>query len=225
MKMDQKRKKAIVILLSSFILNVAVYLVSRLIAGSWEHTDITSRWDQMIPFLSWTVIIYLGWYALYIANYILAASADDKTRDRFFCADALAKIICFVIFLAFPTTNIRPVVSDTGFFEKLMMLVYYLDAPDNLFPSLHCLVGWFCWIGVRKRKDIPITYRIFSLLAAISICISTLTTKQHVIIDVLSGIALAEGTYAISGISCVRSLYSKIIAGLFRLLRIQCDNT
>ena len=34
-----------------------------------------------------------------------------------------------------------------------------------------------------------------SLLIAVSICISTLTTKQHVLIDVFAGVALAELSY------------------------------
>lgn len=40
-----------------------------------------------------------------------------------------------------------------------MRFVYAVDAADNLFPSIHCLVSWFCYIGLRGRRDIPVWYR------------------------------------------------------------------
>lgn len=101
-----------------------------------------------------------------------------------------------------------------------MRLLYRVDAADNLFPSIHCLVSWLCWIGVRKRKDIPTIYRYISLIASLLVCISTLTTKQHVIVDVIGGIALAECSYMIAGIPRVHTMFSKIMDALFQIFHI-----
>jgi len=76
-----------------------------------------------------------------------------------------------------------------------MRLLYRIDAADNLFPSIHCLTSWFCYIAVRKNKKISEGYRYLSLFIALSICMSTLTTKQHVIVDVAGGIGLSEISY------------------------------
>ena len=76
-----------------------------------------------------------------------------------------------------------------------MRLLYRMDAADNLLPSIHCLTSWFCFLAVRKNEKIPVWYKWVSLLIAVSICISTLTTKQHVLIDVFAGVALAELSY------------------------------
>ena len=62
----------------------------------------------------------------------------------------------------------------------------------NLFPSIHCLVSWFCFVGIRGRKEIPRWYRIFSCVAALAVCVSVLTTKQHGAIDIAGGVVLAE---------------------------------
>ena len=220
-KIDQTRKEMLALLLLSFFWNYVVYFGARLITKTWHHADITSDLDLMIPFVPWTVFIYIGWYVFWGVNYALCAMQEGKERNRLFCADTIAKLICLVIFLLFPTTNIRPEVADSGVFNRLMQLVYYLDNPDNLFPSIHCTVSWLCWIGVRGRKDISLLYRIFSLLAAAAICISTLTTKQHVLIDVIGGIALAEGCYLIAGISKVHIWFSKIIEFVFHMLHIK----
>ncbi len=76
-----------------------------------------------------------------------------------------------------------------------MVWLYRTDAADNLFPSIHCLTSWFCFIAVRENKKIPGWYKTVSILLALSVCVSTLTTKQHVLIDVVVGIVLAEGSY------------------------------
>ena len=218
LKIDEKRKKIIVILLVSLIWNCIVYSGSRLITYSWHHTDVTSRYDEMIPFASWTVILYIAWYAFWAINYWICAGYEDQERDRFFCADILAKTVCLIIFMVFPTTNVRPEIANPDFFDNLMRLIYFIDTPDNLFPSLHCIVAWLCWIGVRNRKKVPTAYKIFSFVFAIAICISTLTTKQHVIIDMVSGIALAEICYFVAGFSKIRNVYSKGISKIFKLI-------
>lgn len=183
----------------AFFWNAGVYYGARLLTASRMHYDLTTALDGLIPFLPWTISIYWGSYLFWAVNYFLCAAQDRRERMRFFGADALAKGICFLFFLLLPTTNVRPEPVGSGFWERLMRLLYQLDAADNLFPSIHCLASWLCWIGIRRRPDIPHWYRCFSLAAAIAVCISTLTTKQHVIIDVIGGIVLAEACYCITG--------------------------
>lgn len=104
----------------------------------------------------------------------------------------ISRIICFSIFLLFPTTNIRPDIVGGGIWNEGMRLLYRIDAADNLFPSIHCLVSWFCYIGIRGEKKIPKWYKWTSCLIAVAVFISTLTTKQHVIIDVIAGVVIMK---------------------------------
>lgn len=202
------------ILVIAFLWNQTAYFGSRLITKTWMHFDMTTSLDLAIPFLPWTISIYLGCYIFWCVNYYLCATQNKLNRDRFFCADIIAKGICFLLFLLIPTTNIRPTVGNSTIWDTLMKLLYRLDSADNLFPSIHCLVSWFCWIGVRKRTDISSFYRYFSFFMAISVCISTLTTKQHVIVDVIGGILLAEICYCIAGFKKVHTIYSSVISYL-----------
>lgn len=107
-------------------------------------------------------------------------------------ADLIAKLVCMLCFLVLPTTNIRPVSGGNSLWDELMRILYRIDAADNLFPSIHCLTSAFCFIAVRNNSKIATWYKAVSFLIVVSICISTLTTRQHVLADVAAGVALSE---------------------------------
>ncbi len=212
----QKLKESIILLAMALLWNSFAYWASRMIAGSWPHFDITGFIDNKIPFVPWMVVIYFGSYIFWAVNYYICANQASNERSRYFCADAMSKAVCIVFFIAFPTTNIRPEIpGDPNIWNWMMRFLYSIDSPDNLFPSMHCLVSWLCWIGVRKRKDISVVYRYISLAIAIAICVSTVTTKQHVIIDVAGGILLAELSYFVAGFEPIRRRYGLMLSKIF----------
>ena len=179
----------------ALVCNGLAYYGTRLFMSDRFHFNLSNAIDDKIPLVSWTIVIYIGCYIFWVINYILGCRQKEKLAYRFISADFLAKIVCFFCFILLPTTNVRPEITGTSIWDVAMTYLYRVDAADNLFPSIHCLTSWLCFIAVRKNEKIPKWYRIVSLLIAVSICISTLTTKQHVLIDVASGIALAEGSY------------------------------
>ena len=175
--------------------NALAYYGTRLFTTNMVHHNLSNWLDDQIPLIPWTVVIYFGCYVLWIVNYILGCRQERKTAFQFISADFLAKVICMICFVIFPTTNVRPNISGNTIWDIGMRLLYSVDAADNLFPSIHCLTSWFCYIAVRENDKIPIWYRRFSAFAAVLVFVSTLTTKQHVLIDVVAGVALAEGCY------------------------------
>ncbi len=80
-----------------------------------------------------------------------------------------------------------------------------------MFPSIHCLVSWLCYAGLRGRKDVPDWYRRVSLVLAVMVCISTLLTKQHVIADVFGGILLAEACLWAGRETALGTFYKKLM--------------
>lgn len=182
-------------LLVLFIWNAIVYLGSRVISTPLYHYDMSLPIDDRIPLLPWTASIYLGCYVFWVVNYILATYGDREKAFRFVSGEILAKTVCLICFVAIPATLTRPEVTGQGFWDGVIRLIYGTDPPDNLFPSIHCLASWFCYIAVRGNKKIPAWYRGFSLVFAIAVCISTVTTKQHVFVDIPSGILVAELGY------------------------------
>ena len=185
-------------LICCFLFNSLVYFGTRLLTGGRRHYDMTMKLDTNTPYWQWTVLIYFGAFAFWIVNYILIGSISREHCYRFCVADMLSRVVCAIFFIVIPTTNVRPEVIGDGFIPFCMRFLYNVDDADNLFPSIHCLVSWFCYIGIRGQKKIPKFYQWLSLFAALAVFLSTMTTKQHVFLDVIGGFLIAEILYRIS---------------------------
>lgn len=197
-------------LVFSFVFNCLVYSGSRAIAGGWYHHNIESSLDLRLPFVPQFLIVYFGCYIFWAVNYILAARQEKEQVYRFFTADLISRCVCLIIFLAYPTTNTRPVIEGSGFWDLLAGWLYSIDAADNLFPSIHCLVSWFCFLAVKGQKKIPIWYKAVSFILAVLVFLSTLFTKQHVIVDVAGGIFLVQGCFWIGKHTEIWHIYEHI---------------
>lgn len=136
----------------SFVFNCLVYSGSRMIAGGWYHHNIETAVDRSLPFVPQFLIIYFGCYLFWAVNYILIARQDRYSVYQFFTGDFISRCICLGFFLLYPTTNTRPVITDGGLWNQLALWLYSIDAADNLFPSIHCLVSWFCYLGHPRKK-------------------------------------------------------------------------
>lgn len=176
---------------AALLWNQLVYWGGAALAETRHHYQFSTALDRAIPLIPWTVCIYFGCYAFWALHYCLCAAVPLRAR-RFFTADFIAKGVCFVFFVGLPTTMARPAVQGLNVWESLVRALYILDAPVNLFPSIHCLNSWLCWASARDIPAFSRGYKAFALCAAVAVCISTLTLRQHVLLDVAGGILLAE---------------------------------
>ena len=151
--------------------------------------------DRAVPLLPVFVWIYILAFPFWAAGYMLVAKRGREQFYRFVATDLTIHLICFLIFVLIPTTNIRPEISGNTLSEKVLLLVYSLDGgsnPSNLFPSIHCYVSWMCWRGIVGSREIPVWYQRFSLVFAVLIIISTQVLKQHYIVDAIVALLLVE---------------------------------
>ncbi len=197
-------------LLGAFLFQCLAFSGTRLLNAGWYHWDMTTALDRATPFLPWTVAVYAAAFLFWTVNYNLIVSQGGLHAWRFLAADILGKVICLVIFLAMPTANVRPEIPADAALGWGMRIIYALDTPDNLFPSIHCFNSWICWAGVRGRRNIPAGCRLFSLLFALAIALSTLTTKQHVIADVIGGFGMGELCWQLAGRTALARLYRRV---------------
>ena len=176
---------------AALLWNQLVYWGGAALAETRHHYQFSTALDRAIPLIPWTVCIYFGCYAFWALHYCLCAAVPLRAR-RFFTADFIAKGVCFVFFVGLPTTMARPAVQGLNVWESLVRALYILDAPVNLFPSIHCLNSWLCWASARDIPAFSRGYKAFALCAAVAVCVSTLTLRQHVLLDEAGGILLAE---------------------------------
>ena len=194
-----------------FVFNSLIYTGLQFLMAGAKHYDLTTDLDRAIPFEPWWAVIYLGCFLFWAVNYILITRQGKEGWYRFATGDYLSRILCGIFFILLPTTNVRPEVVGDGVPQALVRFVYMMDAPTNLFPSIHCLVSWLCFAGIRNRKDLPAWYKAFSCIFAILVFASTLFTKQHYIVDVIVGVLFAEMCYYIGNHT---KLYRKVM-GIF----------
>jgi membrane-associated phospholipid phosphatase len=150
-----------------------------------------SSTDAMIPFVDWTIWIYLTQLALLPLAITLAR--DDFDRSRTFYAMIVATALAAVIFVAWPTQLERQTVPTVGLTGLAWSALYFSDTPNNCFPSLHAalaaIAGGALW---RRRLHAP------ALLWPASIALATLMTKQHVVWDLAGGLLLAAAAWILT---------------------------
>ena len=198
--------------------NRLCYECGRLLSRGRAHADLTLPLDGRIPVLPWTVAVYFGCFAFWFLIARVVARQPKRAADRFFCAFLLGHAVCFLFFVLFPTTNVRPALSGAGVWDDLLRFLYRIDEADNLFPSIHCFISWLCWVGVRGNRSIGFPWHASALVMAIAVCFSTLTTRQHVLADVVGGILLGECCYGIAGAKRLLSRYSALVDAVLQRL-------
>jgi membrane-associated phospholipid phosphatase len=147
-----------------------------------------TRLDDAIPFWTWTSWCYLPFYA---AVFIICI-AGFRSRELF---DRALKSVALVMFVGaichltigaeYPRPVLHPPYPDVS--TAFMALVQRIDRPGNVFPSLHVAqTSTLAFILYRDRPRLGA----FTIVIAAILALSTLTTKQHFIADVISGYAL-----------------------------------
>jgi membrane-associated phospholipid phosphatase len=142
--------------------------------------------DRRIPFLSPTVWIYHTQFFFLLAG--VRALRQPAVISRTLYAMAAASLISFAVFFVYPTTLPRVEVSAGPLTRRAFALLYAIDPPTNCLPSLHVALAWVAALGVGKENR---RAGVAALAWAALISLSTLTTKQHYLIDVLAGLCVA----------------------------------
>lgn len=189
-----------ILLLSLFIPIEIMYFITQHMQLSYHEVHLPA--DDLIPFLPVFIIPYVIWY-LYVPLPMLYMCFKDKKEFKKQCLSLFSgMILCTIVFMLYPTSvyGIRPkTVEIKGLFTFLCNIIYSNDNPVNACPSLHCYEALLIHLTtfspefMRKRTGL----RIASAVLMILICASTVFVKQHSLLDVIIGCALAVMSYLI----------------------------
>lgn len=183
---------AILPLIFCFVWNTIIYSGTRIFNKGLTHYDMTLDIDQLIPVIPEFTIVYFGCFITWAVYYIMCGRVSREYCARFVAFDLVTRTICGIIFLVLPTFNVRPEVTNVDIFDRILLLLYRIDAADNLFPSIHCLVSWNCFVGLRNAHYYKKKVVASAAIIAVMVFASTLFTKQHVIVDVISAVFISE---------------------------------
>lgn len=181
------------------LFNWLVYFGTRSFTTGMRHYSMYTHLDEIIPFVPAFISVYILAYAQWVFGYGIIARENKQIFYRIVIAEIIAKAMALVCFIAVPTTIERPEITGTGIWDILTASVYNADAPDNLFPSVHCLESWVCFRGAMYLKKPGKWYKYASLVFTLLVFASTVFVKQHVVLDMVGAVAFVEIGMFISG--------------------------
>ncbi len=157
------------------------------------------------------------WVWVYQSVYLLTATLPWLATTRaelktYLVGFTFLASVCFLFYLFCPIIVPRPVTDHASGMYRLL-LAY--DGPYNAFPSLHAGFLYLTLAFARRVYGrIPLATTMFLFTWSALILWSTLVTKEHYVVDLVAGIALAAGCDAAAWSSRFRSVAAKSHFGL-----------
>ena len=153
--------------------------------------------DDLIPFNEWFVIPYCSWFLLLVAVTALLWWKDTASYDKLCLMMFSGMTFCLIVYMLLPNgLDLRPTVEEIGRSNPamwVMQLLWKADASVNVCPSIHCQSSACMAIAISEStlaEERPVL-RPIALVWAALICLSTVFTKQHSVLDVVCGLAVA----------------------------------
>jgi len=152
-----------------------------------------TNFDKMIPFLPWTVFIYLSAF-LMVGAAVLLFNKKEKDYGRGVFGIIFLLLLQGAVFVVFPTAYPRPLLpADVSWLSHMAYdLLTFIETSRDCFPSDHIAMTVFVSLVLWRRGRL---LGGISFFWTILVAISTLTLKQHYIVDVFAGITVAAITY------------------------------
>lgn len=153
---------------------------------SGRAINVALPFETLVPLVPWTIWLYLSVFPLFLLPLFHLDVAEIAALSRRMTA---AVLIAGVAFVALPMRWSYPPRRVEGALGPLFDLLGSADTPHNLAPSLHVALAWLIFAPVLPKvgpraKTIHVAW--FTALT-----ISTVTTHQHHLIDVVTGLGLA----------------------------------
>jgi membrane-associated phospholipid phosphatase len=188
---------------NKYVLGAIMYAVSYAIYYLTNHNpilpprELSLTWiDTAVPFVPESVLVYISEYFYFAFVYILLGNSDNinKYLYSFFSLQAVSCAI-FVVFPTIYPRELHPVPADTPeWLQSIWIWLRTQDAATNCLPSLHVssvYLSAFAFLSEGKKRHFWVFF-IWSTL----ITLSTMTTKQHYLVDLIAGVLLAVFFYS-----------------------------
>ena len=179
-----RKRRFAAVLAGIYALFVATYLpINAFSLGRAAHTLFLPG-EERLPFLP--IFEYLYVLTYFMPALLIVTVRDYASFQRLVRAYGLTLLTAYTTYLLFPVYFERPHLEVSSVHTWLLSLEY-LDKPYNHFPSLHVALSWLAVhaSAVSRRSRVGLG------VLAVGISVSTVFVKQHYIVDVLFGFALA----------------------------------
>lgn len=178
------------------IFGILFLLVERVIPLQFH--EVYCSIDDLIPFCEYFVIPYYMWFAFLIGMSLYLLLEDIPGFRKYMLFIMVSYFTTIVIYLIYPTCQtLRPIeFTRDNIFTSIVSYLYNFDTNTNVCPSIHVLgMMAVTFAGLRTPRLQGVGWKIFWIISAIFVCLSTVFLKQHSIIDVIAALILTLPTY------------------------------
>lgn len=177
-----------VVAASAALFHLLLYLAANRFQAR-PAVELAQTWiDRAVPLLPWTSFLYVSCHFLVLAGFACCRSAGAGTR--FATVFAATVVAAVSIHWALPTRFPREAfpLGGTGAGELVLGWFRLVDRPTSALPSLHVAMAVISALGATRER-LRAAPALWLWCALVSL--STLTTKQHLAVDVAAGAVLA----------------------------------
>lgn len=176
--------------------------------------DLSIPFDDRIPLIPWTIVIYMTWAPFIILLGVVFFYRDRGLLRRYLLTMTVGQLMANLTFPFFQTIIPRPydvVFNSSDLFSRMLAVVYRVDNHYCGFPSIHVINCTITMILIWSFRQASWWQKALVTLYFAFIAITTVTTKQHVVLDIPGGVVYALLSLPLA-IPLIR-LYDKKIVG------------
>ena len=164
-------------ILKPMIQYLILYCLSFFLIEHWRrahYTVIHTAVDDHIPFMEIFIIPYAFWFIYMAAFGLYVFFVDERCYHELCTFLAIGMTVFVIISAVFPNTlMLRPAVMPrSNVFTAMCSLLYRIDTPTNVTPSIH-------------------------VYNSLGVILSTMFLKQHSFSDVIMAVGLAIISYIV----------------------------
>lgn len=185
-----------------------VYAIIYMIIFGWlEKRDnvpfyiIETPLDNLIPFCEYFIVPYVFWffYMLFAVLFFIFVNPDRREYYQLILSLGLGMTLFLIVSYVFPNgLALRPTeMIHDNIFTDTVQLLYRHDSSTNVLPSIHVYNSVIIHLALARSKMLAKERWLInaSFILTFLIILSTMFLKQHSVVDVIAGIALAVVSY------------------------------
>jgi membrane-associated phospholipid phosphatase len=157
------------------------------------------EFDKRVPYLPSSLAAYVSIYLLML--WASLRITNLKFATLYLCFWVTLQLSAMVVYLVYPISYPRALFTDSvdpnSPWSSLIAMWHLLDGPANCLPSLHVSTALMALTAFSRRAGSPakaVSKGVAGLIAMATIA-STLTFKQHYVVDLIAGAAQAGFIY------------------------------
>lgn len=177
------------VLLLAFLASMWIMQLLNFPIGTVRSLEIP--FDSKIPLLPWTALVYNSWAPLIVVLALYYLVRDRTLYRRYLLTMILGQLMADATFPLFQTRIPVPyeeVYGATDFFSRILAITYRTDNNYCGFPSIHVILCTLTIIFIWKLDAAKLWLKILVSFYFTLVAITTVTTKQHVVLDIPGGI-------------------------------------